>query len=306
MSIIEKALQKQRSAGDAGARREPPRLERSADAAPHAPAVAAVQVPPATAARAPRAAAVHANLEELRAGGLLPPLPFADAITEQIRRIKWPLLESAFGRGADGDGRRANTLMITSAIAGEGKTFISFNLAMSMARERDYDLLLVDADVAKRDLSTRLHAQPHPGLIDAILDPQLDPESLVLDTGIAGLSFLPAGQPTAIASELFGSRRLAQIVGLLANADEHRVVLFDCSPLLATNETRILATLVDQVVMVVGAESTPQPLVLEAIGLLDRSKRIRCLLNQARVSHLSEHYYYGAYGSGYPAHEPPK
>jgi hypothetical protein len=59
----------------------------------------------------------------------------------------------------------------------------------------------------------------------------------------------------------------------------------------------------DQVVLVVSAESTPQPVVLEAVNLLDRSKQVRCVLNQTRVSHLNEYYYYGY---GYPPNERPR
>jgi len=242
------------------------------------------------------------DLEALRAAGLLPPANFTDRITEQFRRVKWPLLESALGRGSAG-APPGNTVMITSSIAGEGKTFVCFNLALSIAREQDLEVLLVDADVAKRHLTRLLGADARPGLTDAAGDSQLDIEQLVLGTSIAGFSFLPAGRGTTVASELFTSRRMTELVERLRRADPQRIVLFDCSPLLATNETQVLASLVDQVVLVVCAETTPQPMVLEAVNHLDRSKQIRCLLNQTRVSHLNEHYYYGY---GYPNEQQPR
>jgi exopolysaccharide/PEP-CTERM locus tyrosine autokinase len=246
---------------------------------------------------------IHADLEALRTAGVLPPAAFSDRITEQFRRIKWPLLETALGRGAV-NAAAANTVMITSAIAGEGKTFVCFNLALSIALERDLDVLLVDADVAKRHLTQVLGAEGRSGLTDAAADARLEAEQLVLGTGIPGLAFLPSGQRTPIASELFASRRMAELVEGLRKADPQRIVLFDCSPLLATNETQVLASLVDQIVFVVSAESTPQPLVLEAVSLLNRGKQVRCLLNQTRLSRLNEYYYYG-YG-GYPANEQPR
>ena len=79
----------------------------------------------------------------------------------------------------------------------------------------------------------------------------------------------------------------------------NRIVLFDSSPLLATNESQVLARIVDQIVMVVRAEFTTQPMVLEAIGLLDKTKQIRCVLNQARASRMTEYYY----GYGYYPHD---
>jgi exopolysaccharide/PEP-CTERM locus tyrosine autokinase len=293
MSIIERALDKQRTQTDEAGRpgqrpparvREPPTLAAS----------------PAPERRTP-AQSIQVDLEALRAAGVLPPPAFAERLTEQFRRIKWPLLESALGRTPESASAQ-NAVMITSAIAGEGKTFVSFNLALSIAREQDLQVLLVDADVAKRHLTRLLGADARPGLTDAAADPQLDVEQLVLGTGIQGLTYLPSGSATSVASELFTSRRMAELVEGLRRADPQRIVLFDCSPLLATSETQVLASLVDQVVLVVSAESTPQPVVLEALNHLDRSKQIRCLLNQARVSHLNEYYY----GYGYPANERPR
>ncbi len=70
-------------------------------------------------------------------------------------------------------------------------------------------------------------------------------------------------------------------------------MLFDSSPLLATNESQVLGKIVDQIVMVVRAEFTTHPMVVEAIGYLEKSK-VRCVLNQAKASRQTE-YYYGYY-----------
>jgi exopolysaccharide/PEP-CTERM locus tyrosine autokinase len=290
MSIIERALEKQRNTGQEA----PPVGQRPPSLRPAAPEAAAQP-----ARRAP-SESLHLDLDALRAAGVLPPEEFSERLTEQFRRVKWPLLESALGRGPTA--AAASAVMITSAIPGEGKTFVCFNLALSIAREKDLDVLLVDADVAKRHLTQLLGADSRPGLIEAAADAHLDPEQLVLGTGIAGLSFLPSGQRTSVASEVFASRRMAEVVEALRRADPQRMVLFDCSPLLATNETQVLASLVDQVVLVVCAESTSQPVVLEALNLLDRGKQIRCLLNRAPITHLHEYY---DYGYGYP-HEQPR
>jgi Mrp family chromosome partitioning ATPase len=187
--------------------------------------------------------------------------------------------------------------MITSSIAAEGKTYTSFNLAMSIAREKDLEVLLVDADVAKRHLTRALKSDQRSGLTDLVTCAAADPEELVLGTGIQGLSFLPAGRSTTLAPELFSSQRMADIIGILRHGRRQRIVLFDSSPLLETNESQVLARLVDQIVLVVRAEWTPQPAVLEAIGLLGSDRRIRCVLNRARSDHMTEYYY----GYGYPA-----
>ena len=293
MSIIERALDKQRQEAEETARqgqRTPGRV--------HEPA-APVTVPPHERRRPLEA--IEVDLEALCAAGMLSPAALSEQVTEQFRRIKWALLEGVLGRSAASAGE-GNAVMITSAVAGEGKSFVSCNLGMSIARERDLDVLLVDADVAKRHLTGLLGTEARRGLTDAALDAAVDPEQLILGTNIPGLAFLPSGQRSANASELFASRRMADLVEGLRRADPYRIVLFDCSPLLATHETQVLASLANQIVLVVRAESTQQHLVLEAINLLDRSKQIRCLLNQTRVSHLSQYYY----GYGYPANEQPR
>lgn len=287
MSIIERALEKLQHGTDGG-NRGAARARRE----PQGDTVARTAIRPAE-ARTP-AEIIQVSVEQLRAGGALPPEDHAGALTDQFRRIKWPILEAVAQRREDGS--PANLVMVTSSIAGEGKTFTSFNLAHSISREKDVSVVLVDADVAKRHATELFGVQDRQGLTDSIADPSLDAESLVLGTSINGLSVLPAGRRSSTAPELFASHRMAEIVAQLGRNDPQRVVLFDSSPLLVTNEAQVLARIVDQIVMVVRAESTPQPMVLEAIGLLDKSKQTRCVLNQARASRMTEYYYgYGYY-----------
>jgi protein-tyrosine kinase len=237
---------------------------------------------------------IHVNMEELRAAGALPAEAAVPALTDQFRRIKWPILEAVVA-GNTGDAH-ANLIMVTSSVAGEGKTFTSINLACSIAREKDFSVLLVDADVAKRHTTELFKLSERQGLTDAIADPGLDAESLVLGTSIPGLSVLPAGRRSSSAPELFASHRMTEIISRLGARDAQRVVLLDSSPLLLTNESQVLGKIVDQILFVVRAEFTAQPLVLEAIGLLDNKKHVRCILNQARASRMTEYYYgYGYY-----------
>ncbi|MGH8218573.1 MAG: hypothetical protein ACREUT_08410 [Steroidobacteraceae bacterium] len=297
MSIIERALGKHRSASVPG--REPVHQVRT-----RRPRDLVISVAGPSKPRHEPRASIELDLDHLRAEGVLPPAgAAADRVQEQVRRIKWPLLETAVGPIGSTEAPQANRVMVTSAIAGEGKTYVSYNLALGIAREKDYSVLLVDADVAKRHLSTALKVQDRPGITDSAADDNLDPEEFVLGTGIPGLLFMPAGSRTSVAPELFASQRMAQVVTRLGQADRQRIILFDTSPLLATNESVVLARLIDQVVVVVRAEVTPQPAVLEAVALLDKTKTIRCLLNQTRLNSLSEHYYYGY---GYYPNERPK
>jgi protein-tyrosine kinase len=291
MSIVERALRRLQNSGQTPPRggavlrdqkpvRAPPVAAPSSGGAPGA-ALPAARVP---------AESLQVSAESLRASGMLPPVEHADALADQFRRIKWPILESITTK-RDADGSVASVIMVTSSVAGEGKTFSSLNLALSIACEKDFSVLLVDADVAKRHVTRAFGADDRAGLTDALSDGARHPEQLVLGTAIDGLSFLPAGRRQELGPELFASERMIEVINQLRAADPRRILLFDTSPLLATNESQVLSKLVDQVVLVVRAESTTQPMVLEAANLLDRSKEIRCILNQAHGSDLAEYYY---------------
>ena len=306
MSIVERALRRLQNSGQGrppapGQARAPadtvmrePRSRRVLPATP--PVVADVPGAAAPSAPVPRES-LPTTVESLRAAGVLPRPEHADQLADQFRRIKWPVLESVMAK-RNASGNPANVVMVTSSVSGEGKTFSSLNLAMSIAWEKDFSVLLVDADVAKRHITSAFGAEDRTGLTDVLSDAARDPEASVLGTGIRGLSFLPAGKRQALAPELFASQRMLDVIQILRSADPRRIVLFDTSPLLATNESQVLSRAVDQVVLVVRAESTTQPMVLESVSLLDRSKEVRCILNQAHSSELSE-YYYG-YGKSNP------
>jgi protein-tyrosine kinase len=237
----------------------------------------------------------------LRNLGVLPPQDSEERLKEQFRHVKRPIVDFALGRTLPKP-ERTNVAMVTSSVAGEGKTFTSFNLALSIAQEKDVSVLLVDADVAKRHSTASLGLEGRSGLTDVLTDPALDPEGLVLGTDIAGLTILPSGKRVGNVPELFASERMVEIVCALAKADSRRIILFDSAPLLMTNESQALGRIVDQIVLIVRAESTPQPVLLEAIGVLDKSIPIRCILNQARTSGMTEYYYgYGYYQNGRPA-----
>ncbi len=295
MSIVERALKRLQKS-----RPEGPPKQVAIRPARSVPREALLALPQTPQARVPKES-IETPYEMLRAGDVLAAPEHEHALADQFRRVKWPVLESAAGKTASG--KLANVVMVTSSVSGEGKTFCSFNLALSIARERDLSVLFVDADVAKRHATRVLRTEERSGLTEVLSGAIADPEDAVVGTSIPGLTFMPAGRRTDAVPELFASNRMSEVVQALGAADPGRIVLFDSSPLLATNESQVLGRVVDQVVFIVRAESTTQPMVVEALSLLDPAKEIRCLLNQARASDLTE-YYYG-YGSYYP-NEPQK
>jgi exopolysaccharide/PEP-CTERM locus tyrosine autokinase len=235
------------------------------------------------------------NAEALRAVSLLPPTDMEFAIAEELRLIKRPLLLNAEGENvaAVADG---NVIMVASALPGAGKTFLSLNLAMSMASELDWTVLLIDGDVSRPSLSRSLGLGDAPGLVNLLEEERGDLNHYAYRTSVQGLHFLPAGPSRANVKELLGSQRMRALVAELKQRNQRQIVLFDSPPLLLTSEARVLASYVGQIVLVVEAGVTPRRSVMEAIETLDTTKAINLVLNKNWQTLKLGDYNYAGYG----------
>jgi len=286
MSLVEQALKKLQAS-----RAEPP-----APTPPPARPGATPTPSPAAAATTPVARSsrvVSVNRDMLRAAGVLPTQQEERRIQQQFRQIKRPLVANAFGRGAERL-PQGQIIMVASALPGDGKTFTSANLALSLALEKDVNVVLVDADVAKSHISRVFSADGEPGLLDVLRDEHLDIESVILNTNVPNLSLLPVGGRSDTATELLASPRMRSVAARLSAADPTRIVLFDSPPLLLTTESRALSSIAGQIVLVVRAGSTPQKAVYDALDMLGEGKSIGLVLNQCDEGANSGYYdYYG-------------
>jgi protein-tyrosine kinase len=228
----------------------------------------------------------------LRAAGMLPPAHQEHELSQEYRRIKRPLINSALGRGMAAL-PHGNLIMITSAVPGEGKTFTSLNLAFSICLEEDVTVLLADGDVVNPRISQILGVDDQPGLLDLIKDPSLALAAVILPTDVPGLSFLPAGRQDANATELLASARMQAVMSQLGSGDPARVVLFDSAPLLVTTESQALAHSAGQLLAVVRADQTPQHVLLDALDTLDEGKPVSLVLNQTLRPNGGYYYQYG-------------
>ncbi len=234
------------------------------------------------------------DLTHLVAKGYLRPGEGKSQLAQEMRRIKRPLLLNIQKSRAKDDAETpANLIMITSALQGEGKTFIAINLAMSLAAELDRRVLLVDADVSKGDITGQLEIQTHRGLSDLLHETNYIDEDAVLTSNVERLSILPAGGNTDHIDELYASDLMETIARRLASADPDRIVVFDAPPILATTEAVVLARYMGQVVVVVEANKTPQDAVGQAVQQLEGCANVSMLLN--KTSHRES----GGYGYGY-------
>ncbi len=275
-------------------------------AEPSAPA-AATQAGgvPATAPRAPGGQArkpadtpvLELDFAALRAKGYLTPESTTSVEAEEYRRLKRPVLANAFGKGPV-PVERGNLIAVTSSIEGEGKTFTTINLALSISLERDTTVLMVDSDLIRRSLSRILGLDARLGLTDVLMQPRIDLSEVIVPTNFPNLRVLPAGSPHDQATELLASERMHQIADELSRRYEDRVVLFDAPPILASSQAGTLVDHVGQVLVVVEAGRTPQRAVADAVALLPEDKVVGMVLNKSRRQLAGGYYggYYGSYG----------
>jgi receptor protein-tyrosine kinase len=246
--------------------------------------------PARPATKASRQFAVDRN--RLRALGLITPDGERTPLAESFRRIKRQILANV--EKPKPGAPSANLVLVTSALAGEGKTFCAVNLAISMAKERDRTVLLVDADVAKRSVPRVLGLHPERGLMEVLLDRQVDLADVLWKTDIGGLTVLPAGTSHHHSTELLASDAMRNLLREMAERHPDRVVVFDSPPLLAASESGALASHVGQIVVVVEAGRTSESVLKHALGRIDASRVTGLLLN--KVETAPHEYSYDAYG----------
>lgn len=241
---------------------------------------------------------VPVDREALRAANYIDPDGPVTGLSEEFRIVKRQLLLAARGgKGIDAI-EHGERILICSANPNEGKTFCAVNLALSMATEKDNRVLLVDADFAKPSVLARLGIEGGRGLMDALADPSIDVEDLVIETDVAGLSVLPAGAQTNQDTEYLAAARSAAVLDQLTRHDPARIIIFDSPPALAASPASVLALHVGQAVMVVHADVTTDSALRDALSLLSGCEHIQLLLNRAKFSPTGRKFgnYYG-YGA---------
>jgi receptor protein-tyrosine kinase len=233
---------------------------------------------------------VKLDFEFLRRGGVLVPSQARSDLAQQFRRVKSPLLRNARTATAAGS-PPGQLIMVTSALSGEGKTFFSINLAMSMAMEVDTSVLLVDADVVRPGLFARLGIDTGaPGLLDLLTQPALRLAQAVIATNLPKLALLAAGAPHERSTELLGSVAMERLLSQLVHDYPDHIIIFDAPPLLTTTEAAILAPMVGQIVVVVEAQRTPRRSVEQAFAALGGCPVVLSVLNKSETKDDSRSY----------------
>jgi Mrp family chromosome partitioning ATPase len=224
------------------------------------------------------------NRQRLVNAGMILPDGGPTAQLEEFRIVKRQLLGQAEELRRLGSGPASQRIMITSPHPGEGKTFCAVNLAMSIAAEKEAEVMLVDLDLARHSALGILGIQNGPGLMDALVDPRLDVRRMVIPTDIHGLSVLPGGRPTNSDAEYLASSRAPRVLDMLTENAPRRIIIIDTPPALAAMFPAEVAKLVGQVALVVLADKTSNNAVQDAASLLAGCPNIQLLLNAVQFS----------------------
>ena len=233
----------------------------------------------------------------LRKNHMISPATPTSGLAEEYRRIKRPLLTNMLATGHDRIDH-ANLILVTSSLSGEGKTFSSINLAVSLAMELDRTVVLIDADIHRPAISQMFGVDDHLGLTD-VLAKQVDLGRVLLKTDMPKLRLLPVGIQEEHLSELLGSNHMQALVTELETRYHDRIMVFDSPPLLGASDAVVLGGLVGQIAVVVEADKTPKNVLVEALTALHASEdQMLGLIYNKNRAHRNARYYSGYYSSG--------
>lgn len=213
-------------------------------------------------------------------------------VTEEYRKLKSIILKLT------NSGQFHNTIMVTSAVSGEGKTITSINLAVALAQEFDHTVLLVDADLRRPGTSNYLGIRSEVGLSDCLYG-KVDVKDALVKTGIGKLVVLPAGSRVENPVELLSSGRMQSFIAEIKNRYSDRYIIIDTPPLLSFAETYSLANMVDGVVFVVKEGGATMSNVKEALGHLKKEKVYGVVYNNVGINRFDENYRYRNYYAYY-------
>ncbi|SHI12801.1 polysaccharide biosynthesis tyrosine autokinase [Desulfofustis glycolicus] len=160
------------------------------------------------------------------------------------------------------------TIMVTSAIPKEGKSFVTANLGITLAQGMDQYALLVDCDLRRPSLAPMFGLNKSPGLADYLRD-DIDLSELIVRSSVDKLSILPSGDPPVNPAELLSSAKMSSLVEELATRYDDRLIIFDSPPFYVASEATVLSRQVDGVLLVVrsGGAGKPQiQMMLDTVG----------------------------------------
>jgi capsular exopolysaccharide synthesis family protein len=227
--------------------------------------------------------------EKLVVGNRIPPLPL-----EQYRKLAASLHHAQADHGL-------RVVMVTSALATEGKTLTATNLALTLAESYRRRVLLVDADLRRPSLHDVFQVPNLSGLSDGLKTS--DERKLALIQISPTLTLLPAGRPEPDPMAALSSARMRRVVAEAAESFDW--VILDTPPVGLLTDAHLLAAMVDGALLVVRAERTPYEAVKRATDIIGRERVLGVVLNAVEPDVALRKQSYGmSYGYNYYGQDP--
>jgi capsular exopolysaccharide synthesis family protein len=237
------------------------------------------------------AAAVQSPLIE-RINSALAAKVVVDANTPQVSREQYRKLAATLHQAQAASGLKV--IMVASAVAGEGKTLTSSNLALTLSESYKRRVFLIDGDLRRPSLHTVFALDAGRGLSEGLVSPA--EQRFAVHEVSPLLTILPAGRPSHDPMAGLTSDRMQRLIDEARSAFDW--VIVDTPPVGLLPDGHLLAAMVDGVILVVKAGETPYPMVLRALESLGRERVLGVVLNQAAESSARTYYSYKyEYGS---------
>jgi exopolysaccharide/PEP-CTERM locus tyrosine autokinase len=234
----------------------------------------------------------EANAVDDNLVSLLDPLSFE---AEQFKILRTNLLFPVSGQAP-------RSILVTSTVPGEGKSFVAANLAVSIAHDIDRYVLLVDCDLRRPRIHTQFGFTDVPGLSDYLTNGAVL-QDLLINTRVDKLSILPAGKQPPNPAELLSSEKMSALIEEITNRYSDRMIIIDSPPPKLTAESSFLARKVDGIIVVVSYGRTRRDDVKELIQKLGKHKILGSIINRFDIRSFGYYGYrkYRQYGHYYNA-----
>jgi len=190
-------------------------------------------------------------------------------------------------------GKPPRSIMITSAVPGEGKSFVASNLAVSIAQNIDQHVLLMDCDMRSPSIHKSFGINIDPGLSE-YLSKGTPLSSVLFKTEINKLSVLPSGAPPQNPAELMSSNQMSELFKEVTSRYKDRYIVIDSPPPNMTSEANVIARQVDGIVLVVKAGKTRREQVEELIEMMGKEKVLGVVVNWSDMR-TTKNYGYSKY-----------
>lgn len=190
---------------------------------------------------------------------------------------------------------RANnwrSLAVSSPAQGAGKTLTSVNLAVSIARDVNHTVLLVDLDLRRPRLHTYFSQEALPGICDYLLD-DTPLHDVMFNPGIERLVVVPGHESLTHSSETLSSPKMVNLVEDLKSRYPSRIIIFDMPPILACDDVLAFSPYFDAALLVVEEGETTREELKRSIALLEKTELLGTVLNKSRESQRGYGYGYG-------------